>query len=221
MTTPLSVDLVKVIVSGSIGTSGQTWSSGFHISVGGGPAPDQADLDSYLTNLQTPIETWITNIKTLWGTNTLYSGLKALYIPSGSLKATLVSVATVSATGGGTAAKLPGFCSLVASLRSSNPSRTGRGRMYLPANLITVSTDGEATNANAQTVANNTAIMMTAVNAIDPGFSAGAGVCTVASFASGGNFPIARIVCDTKIDVQHRRTDKLGADSTVTAVVTQ
>jgi hypothetical protein len=215
----VSVDVVKITVSGTIGSSGQTWSTSFWISVGGGTPPTQALLDTYLTNLKPSIQTWMTALSARWSSTVVYSGLKASYFPSGALKPTLVSVTTPTGAVGAAAVSLPGFCALVASLRSDNPTRSGRGRLYLPINAITLTTDGEVINAATSTYSSSTATMMTAVNAVAVGFSSGSGLVVVASWKTGLTHPVKKVIVDSKIDVQHRRTDKLGADFTTTTSV--
>jgi hypothetical protein len=219
MAVPQSVDVVKITVSGTIGSSGQTWSTNFWISVGGGTTPTQALLDAYLVNLKPAIQTWITAIGVRWSNTVIYSGLKASYIPAGSLKPTLVSVTTPTGFTGGGAVTLPGFCSLVASLRSSVPTRRGRGRLYIPLNATTVTTDGEAISAAVSSYSSATATMMTSVNAVAVGFSSGSGLVSVVSWTAGQAHPVVKVIVDSKIDVQHRRTDKLGADFTTTTTV--
>jgi hypothetical protein len=61
--------------------------------------------------------------------------------------------------------------------------------------------------------------MMTAVNAVAVGFASMSGLVSVASWTLGQTHPVKRVIVDSKIDVQHRRTDKLGADFTLTNTV--
>lgn len=91
--------------------------------------------------------------------------------------------------------------------------------MYLPVNFLTVTTDGEIALADVTQMTNAAAALFTAVNAIAPGFDSLAGLVVVASFTKGTTLTVTRVVGDSKLDVQHRRTNKLGVDSVVSANV--
>lgn len=219
MPTAPGVDLVKVVMSGTVGIGSQTWSTGYMISVGGGTAVTQALLDAYVNSLKPSIATMMATWMARNSTAVQYNGLKGSFIPANTFKASLVSVATITPVVGSGGATLPGFCSLVQSLRTANPSRTGRGRMYAPTNKLVLGGDGEALAADVNSVGPATAAMMTAVNLLPVGFSSGNGFCSVVSYATGFAHPVTRVVCDSRVDVQHRRTDKLPADTTNTTNV--
>lgn len=213
MPTAAVVDLVHVRVSGTIGIASQSWSTGFWIACGSGTFATQATLDTYATAVRGKVDTWVTSIKTYWSSTYVYNGVKCSHYDPGQLVPNFVSVPTVTAQQGTGSAILPSFTALVASLRTANPRRVGRGRMYVPINKDTEQTDGEASAAAALNYAQQTATMLTGVNTLVPGFGAGVSSCCVYSAVDGFTRAITRVVCDSKYDVQHRRTDKLGPSS--------
>lgn len=216
---PVFEDTVKFVSKGTIGSTGQSWSCGFTVNVGAGTPVTQALLDTYAASVHTPVDTFWNAISAFWSSTVIYKQLLAYFYPGGSASPSFVSAPTVSGAVGSGAANLPGFCSLVASLRSTTPTRSGRGRMYLPINKESVTTDGEASSAHVTLASVQTATLITAVNGIAPGFSSLSGDVAVASAAQNQCYNIAKVIVDSKIDVQHRRTDKLGADFTTTTPV--
>lgn len=211
--------LVKFTLSGTIGTTGQTWSTSFWVYTGIGTPCTQALLDSYATAVRTPAATFIAAIRGFWSPTVSYTGLKATHYLANSAVPDFVSSPAVTLQSGATLARLPGYCAFVASLRSTSPTRSGRGRMYLPVNFLTVTADGEIALADVTQMTNASAALFTAVNALAPGFDSLAGLVVVASFTKGTTLPVTRVVGDSKLDVQHRRTNKLGVDSVVSANV--
>lgn len=209
----------KVTISGTIGQAAQTWSTSFWISTGIGTAPTQALVDAYAANVRTPLATFVAAIRGYWSPLVNYTAMKLTHYPAASLVPDFVSSPVVVVQQGAVAAKLPGYCSVVASLRSSSPTRSGRGRMYLPTNVVSTTTDGEMALADVTTIANATAALFTAVNSIAVGYDSGSGIVSVASHHTTLQRPVVRVVVDSKLDVQHRRTNKLGADSVVSATV--
>jgi hypothetical protein len=211
MPVPIGTDTAKITYGGTTGVAGQGWSSGFWVNFGLAVPPTQAQWDAYSILIAAIVDSRMGTLASRWDATTNYSRFRTDYYAGGSLRPTLVSAPPPGGATGSGSRTLPGFCALVASLRTGNPMRHGRGRMYLPATGITLTGDGETDGTTCTAYSTNMANMFTSVNAV-PAPWITFGLVVVASHVTGFVYPVTNVVVDSKIDVQHRRTDKLGAD---------
>lgn len=122
-------------------------------------------------------------------------------------RATAIASRNIGVAGGAVANPLPQQCSVVCTLRTANPSRSGRGRMFLPAPASGVlSPTGELAVADQSII----------VSALSTAFSA--------TMLANGHTPviwsrklrlatnITQLGVGTIFDTQTRRTNKLTQD---------
>lgn len=127
-------------------------------------------------------------------------------------KTDAVAATDITATGSAPTPSLPQDCAIVVSLRSANPARAGRGRMYLPAVAAnSLSADGEL---------DNTAVV-TAISALATawaGSRAGGDNPVVFSRTTGLTQAITQFGIGTVIDRQSRRVNKVSTVRTFNAM---
>lgn len=207
-------DLVHVRIKGTINDI-QSWSTGYSVYCADGAPSTQAGLQTFCDALHTPTATWwnATNgPKVIANGDTKITNIECLYVEAGNTIATFTAVNTMTTSecvGTGSSATQT-QAALVVSLRSTNPSAHGRGRMYLPATgygaligsahyLNTTSVDG---------IANASKTYFDAVNALtiegDP-----------IDVVVGAQLSLPPVVTtlrvDNELDVQRRRANKIQA----------
>lgn len=210
---------LKVVLGGHIATA-QTWSVGINIAVATITDPTQGELDAVRVQLETAAGVWATAIKSYWAADTQYDNISVYHYPSGAIHALRVSKNVVTTVAGNGTPPLPSVASAVQSLRTSVPGRTGRGRLYVPLTAQALGTNHQLTTGQCSGLSNATASMLTAWNALafaNPPFTSHA-VC-VASFSTAACPPVTRVVVDSVVDIQHRRSDKLLASSVTSSNV--
>lgn len=211
--------LIRLVASGNIG-AGQTWSTGIYLDTGVGTGgPTQAQLDAVCASAQTATRTWADTWKAfncpLWQ----YTHLNAYYYEPNTLRAAMQSTVTATTPVTGTGNAIPLFTSIVASLRTATPGRSGRGRIYIPTTGVGLDTNGQLTTALCGILANSTRDLIRAYNSIAIPFDALSGACVVASFSKNAGRPITSVHVNSMPDVQHRRIDKLGfATESISAI---
>jgi hypothetical protein len=218
----LPVDACKVVLRGTINDV-QDWSIGCWLTtelIAG--SWGIADMTAYCVKLDAFAADWWSTIRnkvnplTAWSTTSLY------FYPAGHTVASqMTEVMGGAGSNGGGAVYLPPYVSMVASLRTDVPGRSGRGRNYVPANGFTPNVDAQMDNTSCTELATAHATMLTGWNGIvgtDEGISAQTAV--VASFTKSQTNAIKTVQVDSKPDTQHRRTDKLAAAFTAVGTVT-
>jgi hypothetical protein len=215
---PFKPHTAKVVLGGHINTV-QTWSTGFWLTfsgfAGAAPSADKVagDLEGN-TDVNTMVDAlWSSLSSFIARTCTFDSVRYTCYgedtsTPSESLR----SAATPGA--GGSNNGLPPECATVASLHTSRPGGSYRGRMYLPLTGLAIGLDGFMQETNAQTTANAVAALFNSLNGHTfegaPGGAGGYGVNVVVfSPKLGTTQPVTSVSVDTKVDVQRRREHKL------------
>lgn len=220
--TGIGVSLTRVVISGLLAT-GQTWSTGLWISLGApAPQPSQADLDAYAVAVAAIVKPQVQNIANLlWSNTTNTQTLTVYWYAPNTTKAAMVSTAAPMVVTGVGTGSLPLFTSLVFSLRSAVPGRSGRGRNYMPLTIGgSVGGTGLASAAAMPTVSSAWATAIRGLNGMAAGVVNPQGQSVVvASFTKGAGYPIRSVVVDNIPDTQHRREDKLVATGVGTTAV--
>lgn len=211
----INLNLMRLVVAGHFNVS-QSWSVGFWQSfTPSGDFVNQANADAALTAMNTPVNTWVTSLKTLIWSNLTNFDNTALYLyRPGSARADLVSRSNPTAQSGSASTPHPPQCALVISTRSVTPGRSGRGRIYLPVTAGALGGDGQMAVATLNSVATATATFLSSLDTLDlttQGMSTHHLV--IASFTKGSVAGITRIVTDSVVDTQQRRRDKVIASS--------
>jgi hypothetical protein len=110
--------------------------------------------------------------------------------------------------------------SCVVSLRSDTPGRSGRGRNYVPATAVTLSSSHKFTSTVLSFVGAGHRAWLQSLNAL---VYAGPGLSNqkvqVASFSKGAMRTVTAITIDDNPDTQHRRSDKIGNQILYTATI--
>jgi hypothetical protein len=110
---------------GEVATAGCAWDN-----TGGGIIGTPTDIAAALAAKS--LAMW-NSIKGSWATGTAYVGSRTAVIAVSGLTVETVENGHAPVTGGHSSANLPTEVAVVASLRTATYSRSGRGRMYLPA----------------------------------------------------------------------------------------
>lgn len=203
--------LMKTVVFGTLANGVQDVSYGVWTKISSADFVTQAALDT-ATGLahdrfdafhnSSAVAAWYTGID-------VFLGIKTYAYFSHSTSADLQSEALFpSARAGAGTANHPKESSIVVSLRSPQPGRSGRGRFYLPAT-------GIAMNANG-VIASNAAVddLGDAALALFNGLIDDTLLPVIASFTKGASYGVTSLVIDNKPDTQRRRTDKIVATHT-------
>jgi hypothetical protein len=215
----IPVNMFRFVVQGTI-DGVQGWST----SVWAAPEPTAhafwtgPDLDAAVTLLSSDFDSALAAIAgDCWGAATVAHSLTAYCYNAGAAKASLVSnPAPLTAAGSG-GARIPSYCSLVASLRSDTAGKSGMGRNYLPYTKGNLDTNGQATATITGDVATAWAGLCTTINSTSvPATSITGFITAVASFTKSAYYPLSRVVVNSVLDVQHRRSDKEVAANTGT-----
>ena len=214
---PKPAGAVRVAWSG-IMPGGEIWESSFW-TVGNPPADAAAattlaDLlwDTFASNSPGP---WFTTLQSLCSANTLLNRVRTYVYSGGSDRATFVGE-HVSATGlsGASSQVTPNQIALVMTLRSSLAGRAHRGRMYLPATKLGLSTTGNVQDGITAPVANAWATGFGVWNAASEGK-----VSVVSSIGAGSSVLVTSVAVDTRPDVQRRRANRQVIDSKAVAIL--
>lgn len=204
-------DVIRVRIEGTIG-SAQTWSCSFYISlttVSGSPL-DQTHLALAMAQLNTPVGTLNTALAgLLWSADTTINRLSLYYYNANQDKAAHVSHIAAGGVLGSVTTYQPQFVSLVLSVLSDTPGRSGRGRMYLPVTAYALPSDHQFSQATLNSVGAACKALFQSVNALNMVPSGIASQqCVVASSTKSATYPVTELALDSKPDVQHRRSDK-------------
>lgn len=205
---PLGVGALKVVIRGTLYTV-QDWSCALWLSVGAGGEPSQAELDSCAIEAEAQCRAWALLMAAVWEADTLYTGVTVYYYSPTSLTAVGLSEQPTSAVVPGTATFAgPGFLCNVQSLRTNLPSRSGRGRIYVPVTATSAYAGDQILASQVQNMATWTKDLLDDLRGITVPFAAGSATPVVASFTRGEVNPITRVQSGSKFEVQRRRNDQ-------------
>lgn len=178
-------------------------------------AATQAQANAFATELvvaQTAGQTPPWNLMT---TDSGFSGVRVYSYATGTGKATYIADQTAAKPGTQLSpAILPNQCALVVTLKSATAGRSNQGRIYLPLTNTTLQTGGQVANTVASGVANWTANFISRLNS-----HIGTQRIGILSQKYGHFQPITTCTCDTRIDIQRRRANKLIPVSRTTSPV--
>jgi len=166
-----------------------------------GAAPAFSDATAASVVAQSSFTSLMNAWKPLGSTSTVAIGFDQ-YGYTGGGGASSHGHATLLITGTGTSTH-PDTVACVTTLRTAHPGRSGRGRMYWPANGQTMTTaTGIAVNTNIDALVDALALFFTAQNT-------GTIVSSVVSQTLSSSFPITSVDADYVLDTQRRRSNKL------------
>lgn len=201
-----AVKRIKYTLIGQVHTA--PWESSFYGSYDGAIPVDDAALLDYATAAKSTLNSdWSDEFQAINDPNTNWTALRVdLYLASSlaiaqSATFTDTTLAGVGAPGGAVSS------AICTSLYSATPTRSGRGRMYVPA---TAALAGSSTT-NGFTTARLTSWLaalsgaFTAINTLDGPDGAGAVRVGVQSLMDSQIRPVVRVLADTRPDrIEHR-----------------
>lgn len=201
----------RIVLSGSLG-QGEVFSTGFWVT-GSGPtsaADAQAKMNTFFSEVVAgPLD----RLRALIDANSAYTRMRLYWYNLASpAPATYIVDAVGGAAAGTGTGSHPQQTAIVASLRSQTLGRGGRGRMYLPANAADL-----GAHELSQTSCTNLANAVAAI--LDSGAKVGgtAGDAIVNSQSLGQQVRVARVIVDSRPDIQRRRADAQTVLFTATA----
>jgi hypothetical protein len=192
----------KVVIKGT-GPGSEVWQTGFWTTCTTNPV-DQPALQTLCNTIAPFVTTWWAAVKgTIYA---LYSftevDMYQYVAPSTTAQFQAQTILTASAgtyvTNGGSIDQ-----SLVVSIRSARPGRSGRNRMYVPFHQAITATTGLASNSQTDGIGTATKALFTAV----AGGSVAAPI--VVSRTHGFWNAPSNIDTDNKPDIQRRRENRL------------
>ena len=205
-----SDSMIKYTLAGDI-AGGQTWSIGFWVRPVVTGSPAAANLDTILGNMATPLANFWNGFKTKNAATLRYTSNNAYYYPAGSPVSTLVShVALSPAPGTGTQYTSPRQA-LVISLHTGASGRTRRGRMYVPYTAENSGSNLQAPSSTCDAFANLANSFRVAIPGVSTDTVFGGQSWVVRSNKAGVGYDITSVSCDSKVDTQRRREDKIAA----------
>lgn len=208
----LDQDAIKLVLTGEIDTA-QTWSTAIWLATTPSGAPSSVNLLAFLTGINTMTNAWWTAIKPFNAAACGFTATQAYFYPAHTTVSTVVADNRGGANPGtgATGLQSPRTC-LVATTLTPNSGRSFRGRNYIPATALTLGADLQASAAACTAFATAHAALLTALGAhSDPVYTTS--IPVVASFKLGVTTGITQIRCDSLVDVQRRREDKLNPSS--------
>lgn len=183
--------------------------------------PTQDQLNLYNEYLTAAIQTQMSTIASaIWSPGISADYSTCYYYDAAATTASLVSTPEqIAITGGTSSIHLPPQCSVVMSLRSGVPGRSGRGRNYLPLGKATaVGANGQLATGVTNTLADAYAAMIGDLNAVLDWNSSVKTAC-INSVTRATVYDILSVVVDSVVDTQRRRTDQLTPSSEDTTIV--
>lgn len=211
-TMAINVNTVYVTFGGRQAGNEQ-WQCGLHFTLQGAGGSAQQVCQTVADGSVAPLTTlWSAQgFSDLRGANMTMDYVKVYYYAADQTASGAVAQRTLALTSAGTD-RCPPQVALVASLRTPDPSRYGKGRIYLPAmGVNVVSGTGQASPAlvtNLATAIRNLGVAIAAISIV--------GDWVVGSRAA----VVGTVVVDSVLDTQRRRRDKLVATSTGTSSTT-
>ena len=204
----------RLIIQGAL-PGGERWQIGFAYANSSSstntPLTTQAQIDQAL-NDDINGGLWTTALQGILFACTAAVTMDTVKLTKNDLagRTLLSSTRTFALTGAqaSSTGQLPNEVALVVSLRTGTPGSRGRGRVYLPCNQLTRvsgsadagTTQRQAANSNVKSL--NIKVLLATGAAIGGGVNV---VLSVASIASGLNFPVNQLRCGSVLDSQRGR----------------
>lgn len=201
-----AVKRIKYTLGGSV--HGVAWESAFYASYDGAIPVLPTDLSGYAAAVYSLLNaTWLDEWKAINDPSTNISSLRTDLFAAGSLavsqSATFTDVPGVGSGALGSAVSQ----AICTSLYSDTPSRSGRGRMYMPATalLAGAGTTSGFTVARVNSYLAAFAGALADINGFEGPDGSGTVRVGVQSITQGQIRPVTTVLCDTRPDrIEHR-----------------
>lgn len=193
----------KVVLSGSL-PSGEVWATGYYRA----PVSDTVSAQSAIATItsQGTFTGLVASLRPLILTNTTMSKATLYKYHAGDTAAYDVGSVTLATVGTSTFPN-PNQTALVTTLRTALNTGRGRGRMYWPANGVTIGLSGLADAANVNSFVQSLAAFFTAEGAL------------VISEKGGLSSTVTRVTADNRTDVIRARAQRMAGIVTATGNV--
>lgn len=190
----------RIVLNGSLG-QGERFSTGFWIQAP--PPANQAAWQAAVTAFCTAIAGSVGGLTNLLAADGSYQNVAAYYYTNPDPSpAQYLGVVALAGTAGGGGGSLPLQAAVVASLRTANPSRAGRGRMYIPISGAPL-TNHELTSTQCNTIGVSVKGLFTAAaTAFGP-----TAYPIINSSVSGSPDPVTSVITNSRVDTQRRRAE--------------
>lgn len=197
----------KLVIKGT-GPASEIWQTGLSLVSTVDPST-QAAIQADANTLQGFVATWYTAIKSFLYTSYNYTGVSLYQYIAPSTTAHLQANVPVAAVPGTLAtAGSPIDTATVVSIRSADPSRRGRNRLYVPDHTTCAAATGMRSTTSTSSIGTATKALFTAI----------VGSSTYAPIVisrTGGKWEVPLFLdTDNKPDVQRRRENRLLPTST-------
>jgi hypothetical protein len=197
---------VKLVIHGSL-AGGEIWETAIW-----GPAGSAVDQDSLQDYVNTAGDNFVSMLQSavtaLISADSAVLGIRGYLYTGGTTAANVAEYEGYTGSSGTGIGSLPDQCCLVSTLLTAAAGRRNRGRMYWPANGLSL-----ASHQATATIVNNLAdAVADFAGTFDP-------QAVVVSQVAGSARPVTAIRVDTKIDIQRRRANKQVATGSHTASV--
>lgn len=218
----LPAKVLKVTMYGTL-YSAQDWSTSFWLKVGDTATdPSPSDVSTLLQGIWGQTGSLGSVFQGHNYTATNLQGLRGYYYGAGGPHASQIGEYVLATPLAGTqTASGPALLSMVCSLRTNQPGRSGRGRMYWPwtANPGYDAT-GRFPTTNTDSMSSQLGTTFRNINLIDGSLLWYKSLqVVVASATKAASYPVTTLQVDNVVDTQHRRVDKLGATHISTATL--
>jgi hypothetical protein len=199
---------VRVVLTGHLPGSEQ-FNTGFWLHYVSGMPQTDDDAKALSQRLATAVATPIDTLKSIINTASGYDAVRVYLYPTAGTQAFAVGETTLTGkTGTGSSGLHPLQTALVATLRTGYVGRRKRGRMYLPANAVSLSApNNQMSTSDTDAQANAVAAMLQAANNL----ADDAYVAVISQVGSGDNSMVTEVRVDSRLDVQQRRADSQAA----------
>lgn len=196
--------------------SGEVWSCGFRTVGAPGYTPTQDGLEAAALSAANAWRVFQNTASNGWATGVTLDGVTARAINTAGVTTVLAERSPTAAAGAGTTLILPNQCAVVATLITTKPGRTGKGRIYLPLLGGGVGSGGRMSSTFCTTIANGVKTIITSINTGLASAFPGAGATIVVGVQSqkivggGGQPAVTGVRVGDIVDTQRRRRDSIA-----------
>lgn len=206
--------VTRIVLSGAM-PGGEIWSSGFWLD---GNPPVDDDAADILAGIIAGFLTASTFDAAFAGANSSDTTLTEVSVygyPLGGPNATSVGRAAVTGVAGtATVGLMPDQVCTVLTLLTGNASRRGRGRMYLPATCLNLSSSHQIPSAIMAAWTAGAKDFFDRINA-----DGAIGDVAVVSIAGSATRVVTDVRMDSRVDIQRRRADQQAPERQSVAVL--
>lgn len=198
---------VRVTFRGSMPGS-EIWTTNLNLDITAGNGNSDAFLEDLAELAVTIWTTFHSASSAGFSTVVFFERVDTYFIGSNGRAIRQGTAAPASPVGGVGTITMPNQIAVVASLRTGQPGRARRGRMYLPMLAQDLNTDGRWPATNRDSALALTGAMLNAFSGTSIG-SVTFIVCVASGVGVGANYPVTSVQMGRVFDTQRRRRNQL------------